>query len=125
MLLLIDKVDSTHNKQLLALMKPDPMAAPLLTAQNASGQVHLIIGTNSLSNARCTTSLKVGAIPKVIAPAETPVHYGLTKRIEDGEVIWVQKTFEDADLRKLGRPEVDWVIDAVFVTQGENSALSM
>ena len=67
----------------------------------------------------------MGAKPKIIAPADAEVHYVLAKRIEDGEVEWIQDGFKDDHLTTLGRDEVDNVVDAVFVTSGGKSALSM
>ncbi|CAD6580546.1 MAG: hypothetical protein ASARMPREDX12_001894 [Alectoria sarmentosa] len=97
------------------------MAPPLLTALDSVGHVHLIIGSNPLANARCSKSIEVGAKPKVVAPADAVVHYILAKRIEDGEVEWIKKSFEDADISTLGRSEIDNVVDAVFVTgNGKN-----
>ncbi|MCJ1226123.1 hypothetical protein MMC12_002772 [Toensbergia leucococca] len=92
------------------------MAVPLLTAQDSTDHVHLIIGSNPLASARCTKSIEVGAKPKVIVPADAEVHYALMKRIEIGEVEWIRKVFEDEDVERLGRDEVDNVVDAVFVT---------
>lgn len=97
------------------------MASPLLTALDSAGHVHLIVGSNPLASARCSKSIEVGAKPKIIAPADSDVHYVLAKRIEDGEAEWIKKSFEDADLSILGRAEVDNVVDAVFVTtNGKN-----
>ena len=67
----------------------------------------------------------MGAKPKIIAPADADVHYVLAKRIEDGEAEWIQHGFKDDHLTTLGRDEVDNVVDAVFVTSGGKSALSM
>ena len=77
-----------------------------------------------MASARCSKSIEVGAKPKVIAPPDADVHYVLAKRIEEGEVDWIQKTFEDADLSTWGRVEVDSVVDAVFVTTNGKNALS-
>lgn len=101
------------------------MAPPLLTALDSVGHIHLIVGSNPLASARCSKSIEVGATPKVIAPADAVVHYVLAKRIEDGEVEWIQNNFEDAHLSTLGRSEVDNVVDAVFVTGNGKSAFSM
>lgn len=98
---------------------------PLLTALGCEGQVHLIIGSNPLASARCAKSLEVGAKPKIIARADADVHYVLAKRIEQGEVEWIKKEFCDEDLTTLGREEIDGVVDAVFVTSGGKSNLSM
>ena len=67
----------------------------------------------------------MGAKPKIIASADADVHYVLAKRIEDGEVEWIQDGFKDDHLTTLGRDEVDNVVDAVFVTSGGKSALGM
>lgn len=98
------------------------MTALLLTSQKSSGHVHLIIGANSIANARCARSIEVGAKAKVIAPADAEVHFAIRKKIDDGCIEWVQKGFEDADLSTLGREEVDYVVDAVFITGGEGDA---
>lgn len=100
------------------------MAPPFLTALDSAGHVHLIVGSNPLASARCSKSIEVGAKPKVIAPADADFHYVLAKRIEDGEVEWIKKSFEDTDLSTLGRGEVDNVVDAVFVTVNGKNALS-
>ncbi|KAF3219114.1 hypothetical protein TWF106_007226 [Orbilia oligospora] len=72
-------------------------------------------------SARCTRSLEVGALPTVIFPEtldSEEVHLGLKKRIEDGEVGFVNRVFEVMDLKTLGREEVEHFVDAVFVTAG-------
>lgn len=97
----------------------------MLTAQDASGHVHLIIGSNSLASARCAKSLEVGALPKVVAPVEAEIHYALRNRIEEGKVEWTKKGFEEEDLQRWGRKEVDNVVDAVFVTIGGKNVLSI
>ena len=99
--------------------------APLLTAVDASSQVHLIIGSNPLAASRCTKCLEVGAEPIIIAPEETEMHYTLTQRIEEGVVRWIRRSFIDDHLKTLGRAEVDGVVDTVFVTATGDDALSM
>lgn len=94
------------------------MPPALLTAVDSSNHVHLVIGTNPLAGARCTKSLEVGATVKLVAPAGASLHYGLSRRIEEGEVEWIKRDIEDADITALGREEVDGVVDAVFVTLG-------
>ncbi|KAF2643452.1 uroporphyrin-III C-methyltransferase [Massarina eburnea CBS 473.64] len=94
------------------------MVPALLTAVDATAHVHLIIGSNPLAGARCTRSVEVGAKPILVAPEDATLHYGLVKRINDGEVQWLKRSFRDDDLTTLGRPEVDGVVDAVFVTAG-------
>lgn len=100
------------------------MMPALLTAVDSANHIHLIIGSNPLAGSRCTRALEVGAIPKIIAPADATIHYGLAKKIEEGKVQWVQKEFEDSDLTSLGREEVDHFVDAVFVTSGGKNASS-
>jgi len=90
----------------------------LLTAVDSTSHIHLIIGSNPLAAARCTKSLEVGAKAKLIAPESAEIHYGLQKRIDNGEVEWLKKSFGDQDLFQLGREEVGGVVDMVFVTSG-------
>lgn len=97
----------------------------LLTAVDSTSHVHLIIGSNPLAGARCSKSLSVGATAKLIAPADASLHYGLIKRIEEKEVEWIQRSFQESDLCTLGREEVDGVVDAVFVTLGPRYPLSI
>lgn len=94
------------------------MAPALLTAVDSTSHVHLIVGSNPLAGARCSRAIEVGARPILIAPEGSTLHYGLVKRIEAGEVKWLQRGFQEDDLTTLGRPEVDGVVDAVFVTAG-------
>ncbi|KAK7537184.1 tetrapyrrole methylase [Phyllosticta citribraziliensis] len=94
------------------------MAPALLTAVDSTSHVHLIVGSNPLAGARCSKSAEVGAKPILIAPENSTLHYGLLKRIENGEVEWLKRDFQDSDLTSLGRDDVDGVVDAVFVTLG-------
>lgn len=101
------------------------MTAPaLLTAVDSTGHVHLIIGTGPIAASRASKSTEVGAAAVVVAPASSQVHYTLAKRIDEGTVRYIQKDLEDNDLQTLGRPEVDNVVDAVFVTTGPRSSLT-
>ncbi|KAF2757289.1 uroporphyrin-III C-methyltransferase [Pseudovirgaria hyperparasitica] len=100
------------------------MSPALLTAVDSTSHVHLIIGSNPLAGARCTRSLEVGAIPKLIASEHATVHYGVTKRVDEGDVEWIKRDFRDEDLTSLGRDETDRVVDAVFVTLGSKNPLS-
>jgi len=93
------------------------MAPALLTAVDSTSHVHLIVGSNPLAGARCSRAIEVGAKAILIAPENSTLHYGLAKRIEAGEVKWLQRSFLEDDLTTLGRPEVDGVVDA-FVTAG-------
>lgn len=97
----------------------------LLTAIDSTSQIHLIIGSNPLATARCTKSLEVGAKVKLIASEISEIHYGLQKKIDNGEVEWLKKSFEDQDLLELGREEVGGIVDMVFVTSGPRDPLSM
>ncbi|KAJ9197983.1 hypothetical protein DTO207G8_4455 [Paecilomyces variotii] len=109
-------------------MKPsgpgDVSPAPLLTAIDATSQVHLVIGSGSLAAARCTRCLEAGAKPIIIAPETADMHFSLTQRIEEGAVEWLRRDFQDSDLTTLGRAEVESVVDAVFVTLGASDPLS-
>lgn len=96
----------------------------LLTATDARSHVHIIVGTNPLASARTTQSLSVGASPILIAPETAELHYALRKRIDDGDVKWIRKAFQDNDLLVLGREELGGVVDAVFVTSGPRDSQS-
>jgi uroporphyrin-III C-methyltransferase len=100
------------------------MAPALLAAVDSANHIHLIIGSNPLAGARCTRSIEVGARPKLVAPLNASLHYGITKRIEEGQVEWTKRGFQDEDLTTLGREEVDGVVDAVFVTLASKDPLS-
>jgi uroporphyrin-III C-methyltransferase len=96
----------------------------LLTSINSTSHIHLIVGSNPLAAARCAKSLEVGAKPRLIAPESAELHYALQKRVDNGEVEWLKKPFEDDDVLRLGREEIDGVVDAVFVTSGPRDPLS-
>jgi uroporphyrin-III C-methyltransferase len=96
----------------------------LLTATDARAHVHLVVGSNPLASSRCGQSLSVGALPILLAPETAELHYALQKRVDDGEVKWVKKTFEDVHVLTLGREEVGHVVDAVFVTSSPRDPLS-
>lgn len=96
----------------------------LLTAIDSTSHIHLIVGSNPLAAARCAKSLEVGAIPRLIAPETAELHYALQKRIDNGEVQWLKKSFQDQDVMQLGREEISGVVDAVFVTLGPRDPLS-
>jgi hypothetical protein len=100
-----------------------PMAPALLTAVDSTAHVHLIVGSNPLAAARCARSIEVGARPILVAPADATLHYGLSRRIDEGEVQWLQRSFQQDDLTTLGREDVDGVVDAVFVTAGGKQSL--
>jgi len=96
----------------------------LLTALDCTSHIHLIIGSNPLAAARCAKSLEVGAKPLLIATETAELHYALQKRTDNGEVEWLKKSFEDQDILRLGREEINGVVDAVFVTSGPRDPLS-
>ena len=96
----------------------------LLTAVESTSHIHLVVGSSPLAATRCTKSLEVGAKPRLIAPETAELHYALQKKIDNGEVEWLKKSFEDEDLLRLGREEVGGVVDAVFVTSGPRDPLS-
>ncbi|KPM41987.1 hypothetical protein AK830_g4598 [Neonectria ditissima] len=107
-------------------MAASPLTAPtsLLVALNCRDSIHLVVGTNPLAASRCGQSVNAGARPILIAPEGAELHYSLQKRIDDGQVQWCKKAFEDGDLLQLGRDEVDGVVDAVFVTSGPRDPTS-
>ena len=96
----------------------------LLLAVDSTSHIHLIVGSNPLAAARCAKSIEVGAKPILIAPGTAELHYALQKRIDDGHVEWQKRAFADEDILRLGREELDGVVDAVFVTSGSRDPLS-
>ncbi|KAL8998834.1 MAG: hypothetical protein Q9169_002172 [Polycauliona sp. 2 TL-2023] len=100
------------------------MPTLLLTAHDCVGHVHLIVGSNSVANARCVRSLEVGAKPIIVAPKDAEVHYALKDKIDARLVQRCAEPFHDDDLRRWGRDEVDNVVDAVFVTLGGKESLA-
>jgi uroporphyrin-III C-methyltransferase len=88
----------------------------LLTAQDCTGHIHLIIGSGPLAASRCAKSLEVGAHPILVAPGDADLHYTLRSSIGQGLVRWTQREFQVEDLSKLGRQETGGYVDAVFVT---------
>lgn len=97
----------------------------MLTAQNCEGNVHLIVGAGPLAASRCLKSLNAGARPVLAAPEYDDIHFTLTKHIDEGRIEWTKKEFGTTDLTTLGREEVDFVVDAVFVTLGPTHPLSV
>jgi len=95
---------------------PAPAPISLLTAQTCTDHVHLILGTNPLASSRVSHSISSGAKPVVVAPHDSEIHYALQRRIDEGDVQWHQKEFQEDNLFNLGRQEVGKVVDAVFIT---------
>lgn len=96
----------------------------MLAATDARSHVHLIVGSNPLTAARCGQSISAGASPILLAPETADLHYTLQKRVDDGEVKWLKEVFRDDHPLTLGREEVGHVVDAVFVTSGPRERLS-
>jgi uroporphyrin-III C-methyltransferase len=89
----------------------------LLTATDARSHIHLIIGTNSLAATRTSQSLSAGASPILISPVpDQPLHHTLQTHISSGSLIWHQHQVTETDILTLGRPEVNNIVDAVFIT---------
>lgn len=88
----------------------------LLVGLNANGNIHLIVGTNSIAAGRCSQSLGAGAKPIIIGPENAHIDLGLQRKISDGLVQWIKREFEEKDLFCLGRDDVGGVVDAVFIT---------
>ena len=93
------------------------MSVPLLTSIDCTHHVHLIIGDNNIAAKRVTRSLEAGASCVLITPTiAEELHFDLKIAVEKGEVKYVQREFEEGDLRVFGREEVDGVVDMVFIT---------
>ncbi|KAL1891733.1 uroporphyrin-III C-methyltransferase [Sporothrix stenoceras] len=97
----------------------------LLTAVDSRGHVHLVVGSNPLAAARCNQSLAVGATPILVAPEPSKGNLlpaALQVRVDAGEVQWVREAVRSNEhLETLGRDAVDGFVDAVFVTDYDNT----
>ncbi|KAG5979631.1 hypothetical protein E4U55_004935 [Claviceps digitariae] len=110
----------------------------MLASINARSHTHLIIGIGPLTASRCSQSLASGAHPILIAPpppSSSPpaspsatststshstlppsLPTSLQDKITAGLLTWHPTPFHQSHLLTLGRPQVDHVVDAVFVT---------
>ncbi|KAK1758687.1 siroheme synthase [Echria macrotheca] len=104
-------------------MATDPKyQTSLLTAQHSQGHIHLILGANPLAASRATQSLASGAKPILISSSSptSQLHYAIEAHIAAGRLTHLPRPFEDTDLFTLGRPAVDGIVDAVFVTSARD-----
>jgi uroporphyrin-III C-methyltransferase len=93
------------------------MSVPLLTSVDCTGHVHLIIGHNGIAAKRVARSLEAGALCILVSPTlPEELHFDLQRFIENKALSHIQRDFEGQDLKTFGRPEVDRVVDMVFVT---------
>ncbi|RKU43214.1 hypothetical protein DL546_000430 [Coniochaeta pulveracea] len=103
----------------MAPTSPPIYHTSLLTAIDARSHVHLIIGSNSLAATRVTQSLASGARPILISPASAdsqPLHHILESHISSGTLIYHPRPVTENDILTLGRPEINGIVDAVFIT---------
>ena len=93
------------------------MSVPLLASIDCTRQVHLIIGNSGIAAKRVARSLEAGARCTLLSPNRLEeLHLDLQRFIENGKLLHIQRDFEEDDLKTLGRPVVDRVVDMVFVT---------
>lgn len=85
----------------------------LLTSQHLKGSIYLVVGWSGLTVSRVNTLLDHGAVPVVVGVTEPDQR--LQELVTAGEVT-LKTEFDVSDLAKLGRSEVDHVVDGVFVT---------
>ncbi|KAK1833204.1 siroheme synthase [Podospora conica] len=103
------------------LPPPPAYHTSLLTAHDCRGHIHLILGSNPLAASRATQSLAAGAKPIIITDVPAAdLHHAVAAHIASGAVTHLARPFEESDLSTLGRPEVDHVVDAVFVTSSRD-----
>lgn len=93
----------------------------LLTSNTTAGEIHLLIGYSAVSNTRITSIIESGANPILITdsqPQSFPpnmTQYVTNNRLE----VVVDEDFSTKILHylsTLGRPEVDHIVDRVFVS---------
>ena len=87
----------------------------LLTAQDCSGHIHLVIGSGPLAASRCTKTIQVGATPIVVSN-DSQLHHTIEHYVQQGFARHVADEFKEEHLETLGRTEVDGFADVVFVT---------
>jgi uroporphyrin-III C-methyltransferase len=93
------------------------MSVPLLTSVDCTGHVHLVVGDNGIAAKRVARSLEAGAVCTLLSPTlPEELHFDLQRFIENKKLLHVPRDFEEDDLKTLGRPEVEQVVDMVFVT---------
>ncbi|KKA26506.1 hypothetical protein TD95_004244 [Thielaviopsis punctulata] len=86
----------------------------LLAAFSCSQNIHLVLGPSAaLAASRCSQALAAGAQVILIGPG--PVTPALQALLDGNGVRWIEDGFREEMLTTLGRPEVDGVVDAVFV----------
>lgn len=90
----------------------------LLASLSCQGETHIVVGGNSnIAALRVNSILACGANPILIQDTQLEdFPLSLQHHIEKGEVKWLQLGFEQEHLTMLGRPDVDHVVDRVFVT---------
>lgn len=94
----------------------------LLASLNTQNETHLIIGASTASSIRITSVLESGASPILLSqPSDlNDLPSSIQNKIQDGNLIWKSGNLSidliTNHLKTLGRPEVDNVIDRVFVT---------
>lgn len=90
----------------------------LLSAVDCEEEIHLIIGAlgGNITYQRALKSIQVGAKPLLVHDADV-IDANLQSLVEQDMLQWNQKKFEMDDLQKLGRLEVDGVVDKVFVIE--------
>ncbi|KAK4136892.1 hypothetical protein BT67DRAFT_374025 [Trichocladium antarcticum] len=118
--------------------QPPPSPPPsyqtaLLTAQHCTAHIHLILAachaSSPLAASRASSSLAAGAKPILISlpssdESQQPLHSTLTALIATNQLTHLARPFSQTDLFALGRPEVDHVVDAVFVIPPPSSSSS-
>lgn len=98
----------------------------LLASLRCNEEVHLIVGSATQATwLRLKTSLLCGATPTLVLDAPLQLlPLAVQDQISSQEVRWVQKPYSSNLLTSLGRKDVDYVVDRVFVTvDGTLSAL--
>lgn len=90
------------------------MTDPLIIASNSEGEIHLLIGTESLSTCvnRVKSIRESGAVPVVV---HVSGEKALKQLAQLNSVQVIDRDFELSDLTSLGRPVVAKVVDRVFV----------
>lgn len=95
----------------------------LLTASHCSGERHLVVGNHcNIVRLRIAAVLDAGAHPILLLQNESPeLPHLLQELVQQQKLTHINEKYHPDHLRVLGRPEVDGVVDRVFVALDADS----
>lgn len=90
----------------------------MLASLRCENERHLVVGGRAaVSLLRINAILAAGAIPILVHRGDfAQFSVALQEHIENKRVLWINEDYHQKQLTTLGRPEVDTVVDRVFVS---------